>query len=166
MGRSSLSSDGIWAGSVFVGLLASTRRSRADSVGRRSALSSGRVDTAKNRRSTRAARKPNEHRRSPLAPLAPHQPHPACDAARALERGGVGSGPRRVQEGARAEESDPACGVVQLGRGRVRDGRRSAYYQHDGRRLFGLRGARLDEVHVRFTFTLFTRNSLPESGRL
>ncbi len=52
--------------------------------------------------------------RPPLAPLDPHQPRPARDAAHALERGGVGSGPRRVQEGARAQESDTARGVVQL----------------------------------------------------
>jgi len=36
------------------------------------------------------------------------------DAAHALERGDVAARPRRVQEGARAEESDPARGVVQL----------------------------------------------------
>ena len=36
-----------------------------------------------------------------LASLAPHQPRPARDAAHALERGGVGSGQARIQEGAR-----------------------------------------------------------------
>src|SRR5437899_10108921 len=40
--------------------------------------------------------------------LAPHQSRPACDVARALERGGVAAGQGRVQEGSRAEESDPA----------------------------------------------------------
>src|SRR5881296_1260387 len=54
-------------------------------------------------------------RRSPRAPLAPYQPRLRRDVARALERGGVGRGSRRVQEGARAQESDPARGVVQLG---------------------------------------------------
>jgi hypothetical protein len=62
---------------------------------------------------TLAARRRSErHRRPPLAPLAPHQPRPARDAAHALERGGVGSGPRRVQGGGRAAERDPARGVV------------------------------------------------------
>jgi hypothetical protein len=41
-------------------------------------------------------------RRPPVAPLAPHQPAPARDAAHALERGGVGSGPRRVRRALRA----------------------------------------------------------------
>src|SRR5713226_9224134 len=54
------------------------------------------------------------HRRSPLASLAPHQPRPARDAARAMERGGVAAGQGRAHEGARAEESDSAGGVVQL----------------------------------------------------
>src|SRR5713101_7458729 len=54
------------------------------------------------------------HRRSPLASLAPHQPRPARDATRALERGGVAAGQGRVQESARAEESDPARRLVQL----------------------------------------------------
>src|SRR6266849_2123738 len=54
------------------------------------------------------------HRRSPLASLAPHQPRPAGDAARAMERGGVAAGQGRVQEGPRAEESDPARRLVQL----------------------------------------------------
>jgi len=49
---------------------------------------------------------------SPPAPLAPYQSPPARDAAHALERGGVATGQGRVQEGARAEESDPARGVV------------------------------------------------------
>src|SRR5712691_7534186 len=53
-------------------------------------------------------------RRPPLASLAPNQPRPARDAARALERGGVAAGQGRVQEGARAQESDPAGGVVHL----------------------------------------------------
>ena len=44
----------------------------------------------------------------------PHQPRPARDAAHALEHGGVVRGQDRVQEGARAEERDPARGVVQL----------------------------------------------------
>jgi hypothetical protein len=43
-------------------------------------------------------------------PVAPHQSRPARDAAHALECGGVVRGPRRVQEGARDEESDPARG--------------------------------------------------------
>ena len=51
-------------------------------------------------------------RRPPLAPLAPHQPRPARDAARAMERGGVGSGQDRVHEGARAAERHPARGMV------------------------------------------------------
>jgi hypothetical protein len=50
------------------------------------------------------------HRHPPLAPLAPHQSLPARDAAHALKRGGVVSGPRRVQEGARAAERDSAGG--------------------------------------------------------
>src|SRR5437870_1178019 len=54
------------------------------------------------------------HRRPPLASLAPHQPRPARDAAHALERRGVAASQGRVQEGSRAEESDPARGVVQL----------------------------------------------------
>jgi hypothetical protein len=40
-----------------------------------------------------------------LAHLAPHQPRSARDAADAMERGGVGSGARRVQEGTAGEES-------------------------------------------------------------
>jgi hypothetical protein len=47
-----------------------------------------------------------DERCPPLAPLAPDQPRPACDAAHALERRGVGRGPHGVQESARAEESD------------------------------------------------------------
>src|SRR5262249_27800406 len=54
--------------------------------------------------------------RPPLAPLAPHQPRAARDAADALERGGVGSGPRRVQEGTRPTKRDPASWMVQLGK--------------------------------------------------
>jgi len=46
--------------------------------------------------------------------VTPHQPRPASDAAHTVERGGVGSGPCRVQEGARIAERDPAGGVVQL----------------------------------------------------
>ena len=46
--------------------------------------------------------------------LAPHQSRSARDAARALERGGLAAGQGRVQEGPRAEESDPAGGLVQL----------------------------------------------------
>src|SRR5262245_28662604 len=38
------------------------------------------------------------------APLAPHQPRSARDVAHSVERGGVGRGPGRVQEGARAAE--------------------------------------------------------------
>ena len=65
---------------------------------------------------TRAGRRANErHRRPPLAPVAPHQPRPARDAAHALERGGVARGQGRTHEGARAEKSDPANGLVQLG---------------------------------------------------
>ena len=62
---------------------------------------------------TRAGRERSERRPS-LAPLAPHQPPPARHAAHALERGGVAAGQGRVHEGPRAEESDPARGVVQL----------------------------------------------------
>jgi len=47
--------------------------------------------------------------------MAPHQPRPASDAAHALERGGLAASQGRVQAGARAEESDPARGVVQRG---------------------------------------------------
>src|SRR5713101_5423141 len=53
-------------------------------------------------------------RRPPLASLAPNQPRPARDAARALERGGLAAGQGRVQEGARAQEPDPARRMVQL----------------------------------------------------
>jgi hypothetical protein len=38
-------------------------------------------------------------RRAPLAPLAPHQPCAAHDAADALERGGMVSGPGRIRDG-------------------------------------------------------------------
>src|SRR2546422_781514 len=63
---------------------------------------------------TRGSRGSERHRRRPLAPLAPHQPRPARDADHALERGSLAAGEGRVQEGARAEESDSARRVVQL----------------------------------------------------
>jgi hypothetical protein len=48
-------------------------------------------------------------RHPPLASRAPHQPRPARDAPDALECGGVGSGPRRVQEGAQRRHEQPAA---------------------------------------------------------
>jgi hypothetical protein len=57
---------------------------------------------------------PPGERRPPLASVASHHPASALDAARAMERGGLGSGPRRVQENSRAPKSDPARGLVQL----------------------------------------------------
>ena len=47
-------------------------------------------------------------------PMALPQSRAARHAPHALECGGVVTGPRRVHEGARAEESDPSCRMVQL----------------------------------------------------
>ena len=44
----------------------------------------------------------SDNDRPPLASVAPRQSHPARDHADALERGGLGAGPRPVQAGARA----------------------------------------------------------------
>jgi hypothetical protein len=81
------------AENASVGLRVSTSTTSAMSVARRSAPSSGRVNTAKNRRSTRAARKASDHRRPPLAPVASH-PAPAARHRRLLGVGadGVASG--------------------------------------------------------------------------
>src|SRR4029453_5212662 len=48
----------------------------------------------------------------PLAPLAPHQRRPGRDAAHALERGGVVSGPSRVQASARSAELASPTGQI------------------------------------------------------